>query len=275
MTRVLVTGATGFVGRQILRELLEKRVYTRVIARSGSAPVIDKEQSHIEVVITKNLFDESYDWWLKQCEDIDTIFHLAWYTEPGKYQLSSENINCLIGSLNIAKAAVTAGVKRFVGVGTCFEYDLSAAVLSVETPLRPRTPYADAKAALYLMLSHYLPLNEVDFVWCRLFYLHGENEDTRRLVPYINSMMKRGEPVELRGSDQIRDYLDVRAAGCQIVNIAFSSVVGPVNICSGVPITIRQIAEKIADKYGRRDLLRFGNTLNDSAEPRCVIGIKT
>ena len=57
------------------------------------------------------------------------------------------------GSLNLAKGAAIAGIKRLVGVGTCFEYDLTAGVLSADTPLNPSTPYAGAKAALYMGLS--------------------------------------------------------------------------------------------------------------------------
>ncbi len=80
-------------------------------------------------------FAESVEWWKHQCADIDMIIHVAWYAEPGKYLDSTQNMDCLIGSLNLAKAAMLAGVKRFVGVGTCFEYDLTAGFLSVDTPI--------------------------------------------------------------------------------------------------------------------------------------------
>ena len=115
-----------------------------------------------------------------------------------------------------------------------------------------------AKADTFAALSQVLRESGIEFAWCRLFYLFGEGEDARRLVPYLRAKLRRGEPVELSSGTQIRDFLDVRDAGRMIADAALGSMQGPVNICSGKPITVRQIAEKIADEYGRRDLLRFG-----------------
>jgi dTDP-6-deoxy-L-talose 4-dehydrogenase (NAD+) len=199
--------------------------------------------------------------------------HLAWYAEPGQYLESPKNMDCLIGSLNLAKGAAEAGIKRFVGIGTCFEYDLTTNVLSVDTPLKPITPYADAKAALYLSLSHWLPKADIEFAWCRMFYLYGEGEDARRLVPYLRSKLEKGEQAELTSGKQIRDFLDVVVAGQMIADIVQDKKTGPVNICSGIPITVRQLAEQIADEYCRRDLLKFGVRPDNLVDPICIIGI--
>jgi dTDP-6-deoxy-L-talose 4-dehydrogenase (NAD+) len=182
-------------------------------------------------------------------------------------------MDCLYGSLCLAKGATSAGVKRFVGVGTCFEYDLSAGVLSKDTHLNPLTPYAGAKAGLYLGLSQWLPEQSVEFVWCRLFYLHGEGEDERRLVPYLHNQLAKGEAVELTSGKQIRDFLDVSEAGRIIAETAIGTQCGPVNVCSGLPITVRKLAEQIADLYGRRDLLKFGARPDNLVDPPCVLGI--
>ena len=91
-----------------------------------------------------------------------------------------------------------------------------------------------------------------------MFYLYGEGEDDRRLVPYLHKQLTNGEAVELTSGKQIRDFLDVTEAGRIIAEIALCEKSGPINVCSGIPITVRQLAEQIADKYGRRDLLKFG-----------------
>jgi dTDP-6-deoxy-L-talose 4-dehydrogenase (NAD+) len=106
-----------------------------------------------------------------------------------------------------------------------------------------------------------------------LFYLHGEGEDDRRLVPYLRSKLAAGEPANLTNGSQVRDFLDVREAGRLIAGIALANKQGPANVCSGVPITVRQLAEQIADEYGRRDLLAFGARLDDPLEPPCVVGV--
>ena len=146
--------------------------------------------------------------------------------------------------------------------------------MSIQTPLRPTTPYAEAKTGVFMALSQYLPQHGVEFAWCRLFYLYGEGEDERRLVPYLRAKLRAGEPAELTSGEHIRDYLDVRDAGRMIVEAALGTVQGPVNICSGVPMTIRQLAERIADEYGRRDLLRFGARPDNLVDPPCVVGVR-
>ena len=104
-----------------------------------------------------------------------------------------------------------------------------------------------------------LPANGVEFAWCRLFYLFGEGEDERRLVPYLRAKLKAGEPAELSSGTQIRDFLDVREAGRMIAETALGGRCRGRSISARAqPVTVRQLAERIADEYGRRDLLRFG-----------------
>jgi dTDP-6-deoxy-L-talose 4-dehydrogenase (NAD+) len=269
---VLLTGATGFVGRQVLHALVEQGCRVRAVVRQGKQVV---PSSAIESVITSpDIFAESAAWWADACRGIDTIIHVAWYAEPGQYLQSPKNQECLLGTLRLAQGAIDANVRRFVGIGTCFEYDLNAGHLSVETPLKPSTPYAEAKAAAFNALTQQFPQQGVEFVWCRLFYLYGEGEDARRLVPYVHARLQAGEPAELSCGTQVRDFLDVREAGRMIAEAALGPVQGPVNICSGTPVTVRQLAERIADEYGRRDLLRFGARADNPVDPPVVVGVR-
>ncbi|MCI5162968.1 MAG: NAD(P)-dependent oxidoreductase [Candidatus Electrothrix sp. AX5] len=273
-TTVLLTGATGFAGRQILKALAAQSVKVRLIVREGKPSKIEQTDKIESVLVTPDIFFETSGWLKEICNGVDTVIHAAWYAEPGKYLQSPKNIDCLSGTLALAKACVQAGVRRFVGIGTCFEYDLSIGYLSVDTPLKPTTPYAASKTAAFLALSQYLAAAGVEFVWCRLFYLYGEGEDERRLVPYLRKRLAQGEIAELTSGTQVRDFLDIREAGRLIAEIAQGKQQGPVNVCSGQPITVRQLAEQIADEYGRRDLLRFGVRPDNLVDPPCVVGVK-
>jgi dTDP-6-deoxy-L-talose 4-dehydrogenase (NAD+) len=271
---ILLTGATGFVGRQVLRELGKRNCKVRLIVRDGSQSHIAPSNAIDAVIATADLWFESVAWCADVCRGVDSVIHVAWYAEPGQYLQSPKNLECLAGTLRLAQGASQAKVRRFVGIGTCFEYDLSAGYLTVATPLRPSTPYAAAKAAVFMALSQYLPQQGVEFTWCRLFYLYGEGEDERRLVPYLRAKLSAGEPADLSSGTQIRDYLDVREAGRMLVEQALGAGQGPVNICSGTPVTVRELAERIADEYGRRDLLRFGARPDNLVDPPCVVGVR-
>ncbi|SEH77401.1 dTDP-6-deoxy-L-talose 4-dehydrogenase (NAD+) [Rhizobium tibeticum] len=227
----------------------------------------------IEVVESPSPFSESETWWADALSGIDTIVHLAWYAEPGKYLTAPENLDCLTGTLTMAKAAAEVSVRRFVGVGTCFEYDVSVGTLSIETPLKPLTPYAAAKAAAFIALSQWLPAQSVEFAWCRLFYLYGEGEDERRFVPYLRKSLEAGQRADLTEGRQVRDFMDVRDAAARICEVTFGKATGAINVCSGVPVTVRELAERIADQYGRRDLLNFGARPDNLVDPPFVLGV--
>jgi nucleoside-diphosphate-sugar epimerase len=269
---ILITGASGFVGRHVVRALTEHDNPLRLALRTGSLPFAGLREAD-EVIHTPDLFHAEPAWWAQALKGVDTAVHLAWYAEPGKYLQSPVNLDCLYGTIEMAKACIEAGVRRFVGTGTCAEYDLNQGLLRPDSPLNPQTLYAACKASTFQILGQLLPANGVEFAWCRLFYLYGEGEDSRRLVPYLRKRLSEGEPAELTSGRQIRDFLDVRDAGSLIANVALGDRQGPVNVCSGIPITIRQLAERIADEYGRRDLLKFGVRPENLFDPPCVVGV--
>lgn len=271
---VLVTGGTGFVGRQICGALISKGLCLRCVVRTGTKSEI-LDDPNVEVVSTDNLFNEGFDWWVDKLRGIDMVIHAAWFTEPGEYLESDLNIECLQGSLTLAKATISAGVRRFVALGTCFEYDVTYGRLPSNSPLKPLTVYAATKVALFTSLSHWLPRNSVEFLWCRLFYLYGIGEDARRFIPYLRSRLQNGEPAELGCKTRVRDYLDVVEAGEMIVDFALSLKLGPVNICSGIPVTIEELAERIAAEYGRPDLLKYGLKGDGPFDFECVVGVKS
>ena len=270
---ILITGANGFVGRQVVRALTNQGIPLRLVLRDGEGrrPKVGKSD---QVVRTSDVFRVERAWWKEALRGIDVVVHLAWYAEPGKYLTSPLNLDCLNGTIEMAQACVDSGVRRVVGIGTCAEYDLNQCMLRVDSPLNPQTLYAACKASTFQVLGQLLPAAGVEFAWCRLFYLYGEGEDSRRLVPYLRQQLSKGEPAELTSGCQIRDFLDVEDAGRMITDVALGDQKGPINICSGIPITVRQMAEQIADEYGRRDLLQFGARPDNLFDPPCVVGIR-
>jgi len=272
MKRILLTGSTGFVGRQILKSLIAKGASVTVTLRPDQN--VPDGAYHIR---TQNLFSESVEFWKKNCENHSAVIHSAWYTEPGKYLHASENLACLAGTINLFQGAKAAGVSHFQGLGTCLEYDTSNQHLKQNkpipssAPIYPTTAYAAAKAAAYMALAKQSGC--LSFAWSRLFYLYGEGEHPSRLVPYIHAQLSSGAPAELTSGKQWRDFLDVEKAGAQIANVTLKNLIGPLNICSGDPITVAKFAENIALKYNRPDLIKLGAIPDREDEPHYLVGV--
>ncbi|TFF21817.1 NAD(P)-dependent oxidoreductase [Jiella endophytica] len=268
--RVLLTGATGFVGRQIHRALMADGHEVRALLRTGSAGRLAAPAAIVEI---DDVFAPIAQTLAAAFEGIDTLVHAAWSVEPGQYLESEENLACLSGSLALARAAVSAGVGHIVGLGTCFEYALPADRLTIASPLAPTTLYATTKLALFATLERYLAARNVRFSWARLFYLHGESEHPSRLVPYLRRCLASGERAKLSSGTQLRDFLDVAEAGRMIASIVETEQAGAINICSGRAVTLRAFAEAIADETGRRDLLDFGAAPARATDPAAVVGV--
>ncbi|MBO9449472.1 NAD(P)-dependent oxidoreductase [Tropicibacter sp. R16_0] len=269
MSRILLTGATGFVGQAVMRGLTARGIAPVCVVRPGK-----QVMGAAKVVEVEDIFAQPADWWAGVCTGVDMVLHVAWYAEPGKYLTSDKNLDCLAGTLALTKGAAEAGVRRFVGVGTCFEYDLTVGELSTDTKLDPLTPYAAAKAAAFIALDKLAPQVGMEFLWARLFYLYGQGEDPRRLVPYLHQQMQAGERADLTSGTQLRDFMDVDAAAALLLDDAFSDRTGASNIASGQGITVRALAEQIADQYGRRDLLNFGARPDNLTDPPVVVGLR-
>jgi nucleoside-diphosphate-sugar epimerase len=270
---ILLTGGTGFVGRQILRALQVLGYQIRLVIREGSQSKLESMHGIEKIVTTPDLFLESSEWWVKVCNGVDVVIHSAWYAEPGKYLQSSKNLECLMGTLSLAKGVIKSKVNKFIGVGTCFEYDLSFGELAESTPLKPTTLYAATKTSSFLTLSQLFENANIDFAWCRLFYLFGEMENEKRLVAYIRKCLSSGVEAHLSSGNQVRDFMDVHDAAKAIVNTALGEQTGPVNICSGTAISVKELALKIAEEYGRHDLLKFSSRPDNLIDPPFVVGV--
>jgi nucleoside-diphosphate-sugar epimerase len=273
VTNLLITGATGFVGTYLLPLLRIKRVEPRLIVRSleklnslsGSF-----EQDYVRV--SENLFaesDTSLDYF---CSNVDTVVHLAWDVDHDNYVNSPKQLDCLTGTLSLAKACARNGVRRFIGIGTCLEYDLKEGYVHCGTAINPLSLYAASKAASFMCLQEYFKINNIEFSWIRLFYLYGQGEHQNRLVPYIESQIQLGKKVHIKNGHFVRDYLPIEMVAKGIAQIVLGNHNGTFNLCSGKGISIREFAESIADRYSRRNLLFFSSTA-PSNDPPIIVGV--
>ncbi|MFM6322818.1 MAG: NAD-dependent epimerase/dehydratase family protein [Microcystis panniformis] len=256
--KVLITGASGFVGSHVARLLVAEGCEVYALVRESSNRWRIQDILPSMYLWQSNLVAfENVNACLQEIKP-ELCIHLAWYAVPGKYLNSPENLDSIQASINLLSQLAELGCKRFVGIGTCFEYDLSLGYLSESSLTKPITLYAATKVALSTILQQFAQITEMGVAWIRLFYQYGPMEDERRLVPGIISSLLRDEVVKTTKGEQIRDFLHIEDVASAIWAVAKSNVSGVVNVGSGQPVTVGQIALELGNLLGKPDLIHLG-----------------
>lgn len=266
--RVLVTGASGFVGRWAVCSLVEHGAQVYATSRT------EANWPDNVVFYPGDLLNSNFLRQLLEDTRPEIILHLAWIVTHGTFWDSLDNFNWISATLHLARAASDMGVRRFVGVGTCYEYDWPEVSNCREniTPLLPRTLYAVSKDATRRVLEE---ANLFSFAWARLFHLYGPFEHEQRLVASLACALARNQPALLSQGLSIRDYLAAQEAGAALAALALSNLNGPINIASGNGLRICEIAERLGQISGKPQLVRVGalpDRPND--RPRIVADVR-
>lgn len=272
MKKVLITGAGGFIGRHAVPCLLKKN-YEVHAPFIGPKPDLKPDRNLIWHKC--DLLDPAAR--KKLCAGVKAshLLHFAWYTAPGKYWTSPENLRWAQASIGLIADFAENGGKRAVMAGTCAEYDWASGVCSEEkTPLKPRLLYGTCKNSLRQILDEFSRQTGLSSAWGRIFFLYGPHEQPDRLIPGIILSLLRNRPALCRQGGQVRDFLHVRDVASAFVALLESKVSGPVNIASGRPVALKDVVNLIADKLDRRELVRFGKSADPSAPGVLTADIK-
>ncbi len=260
---ILVTGGTGFIGSPLVRHLAAAG-HRVVVAGLPASP----RPAHGEFIAV-DLLDPDAPLRLADVRP-DIAVLGAWCAQPPGYLTSMDNVRWLSSTLSLARALIEGGCRRIVGLGTCFEYDASIGYLRENTALKPQTLYGVCKAATHSVVSELCAQLGASFAWARIFYQYGPGEHERRLVASTIRALLRGQRAPLTDGEQIRDFLFVDDVAAAIAAVALARVEGPVNVGSGRPLTVRELAETIAEVCGRPDLLGFGDLPLRPSDPAFI-----
>jgi nucleoside-diphosphate-sugar epimerase len=255
MKKVLVTGASGFIGRQCVPQLVSKGYEVHALSRRRPA-----ETAHSNVVWHEiDLLRPGCAAELIGQVRPDCVLHLAWYAEPGKFWEARENLDWVRASLELLCAFADSGGKRIVVAGSCAEYDSSAGeCIENKTPLLPTTLYGTSKHSLERILHSSSQQTGLSSAWGRIFFLYGPHEHPSRLVAYVVHSLLQGELALCSEGKQILDFLHVEDAASAFIALLESDVQGPVNIGSGRPVAVRDVLQEIGHQLGRLEQIRFG-----------------
>lgn len=262
MSRVLLTGATGFIGRQALAALTAAGHEVHAVARRRGPEASRVVWHEADLLAGCPL--------VAQIEP-EILVHLAWYAEHRKFWTSLENVRWVEASLGLLREFAAAGGRRAVIAGTCAEYEWSGDSYAETAPIAPATLYGAAKHGLHVVAGALCKQLGVELAWGRLFFLYGPFESPGRFVPSIVLSLLRGEPAPMTDGTQRRDFLHTADAGAAFAALSDSDLTGAINIGSGVGPSLREVAEAIARHIGRDELLRVGAVPMGASDPPALL----
>jgi nucleoside-diphosphate-sugar epimerase len=265
--RVLLTGARGFIGSHAIAPLLARGFEVHAVSgreTPGTGPDADAVAWH-----RVDLLDAGAARSLVEDVRPTHLLHFAWYAEHGEFWTSTENLRWVEASLGLLRAFGEHGGQRVAIAGTCAEYDWRNAGLCTEesTPLAPRTLYGVSKDALRRVSQAWCAEHGIGFAWGRVFFVFGERESPRRLLPSVADALFEGRPALCSHGRQLRDFLYVGDAADAFVALLDSAVEGAVNIGSGEPVSVGELVRLVGSSVGRPELVRLGEIPEQAGEP--------
>ncbi len=243
--KILVTGATGFIGNYLINELIKNKDLT-IIATSRSKTKAKKyswysKVTYIEYEIIESNTTNLFKYFMKP----DLVIHLAWDNLSNYNDLTHIEKN-LLNHYSFLKNIIENGLLNLSCIGTCLEYGLQNGELSEDFVTNPITTYGLAKDSLRKFLQSLQNEYTFNLKWIRLFYMYGEGQSPNSLYSQLNSSIINKKTFNMSKGDQVRDYLDINQVVKNIIQISLQNkVLGIINCASGIPITILDFIKKI------------------------------
>jgi nucleoside-diphosphate-sugar epimerase len=268
MTRILITGATGFIGAHILQ--------LAIAAQAGEIHAVSTEP--------QDRFVADVSWHQANlCSVRDAVeliehvrpthvIHAAWIATPGAYLSAPENFDWLVASLAMARAFGKNGGRRWVGLGSSAEYAPDTALCREDsTPLLPASIYGKCKLACCQATLAAAQEGGFSAAWGRIFLPYGPGDSARRLIPSLMVAMKNGQPIPTTEGKQQRDFVVSTDVANMLFRLLWNDESGAFNIGTGVATPVRVVLEFLADYFNARDLLQFGARLMAPGEPPYLV----
>jgi len=266
--RVALTGASGFIGRHVLAELVRRQQTVVVAARDTTRIATATGVSAVSLDLAAPPRD-----CFERLGRPEVLIHLAWEGLPN-YRSARHSETELPRQRAFLGALIDAGLPALLVTGTCLEYGMHSGALRESLPPEPGTHYAIAKDQLRRELEGWRAAHHFALTWARLFYCYGPGQAQGSLLPQLAAAVARGAGhFDMSGGEQLRDYLPVEEVARLLVALALRRCdAGVVNVCSGTPVRVRDLVTGWLAARQWRIALNLGHYPYPEYEPMAFWG---
>lgn len=265
--RVLLTGASGFLGQYMLRMLQDSGIETIAVGRTLPPQCDSSHFRQVDLLDERN-FDD-----LVSSIGATHLLHLAWYAEHGAYWASPLNLRWTEATVRLVEAFCRAGSQKVVLAGTCAEYEWVYGYCTEDlTPLNPSTLYGVAKDATRRLSMATCAQHNIPFAWGRIFLPYGLGEDSRRILPSLRAVFQGKHPPFGVNVSAYRDFLHAEDVAAAFIHLLQPSAAGVYNICSGQPVQLQEVVRQLAFECGADPRIILNLSTDRPGEPPFLVG---
>jgi nucleoside-diphosphate-sugar epimerase len=277
LEKLLITGASGFIGTEIVRRLAQENKWDIYAVSSGRKPSCFPTGVH---PVVANLLDGSDREAVMRSVRPDIMIHLAWALETGKFLNSPKNLLWLEASLHLLRLFCDGG-RRFIFSGSSSEYvERDDGMCQEDEFGKPKNLYGKCKLAFSTTAAEYCGQVGTDFAVMRFFSVYGENDVRPSALPTAIQSFLRGEEMTCKAPNNQWDYVYIKDVSEAALRVVDSNLCGIVNVGSGRPQRMEDAFRLIAEKMGCPELLRIENAdlpgkilVADTAKLKQICGI--
>jgi len=266
--KVLVTGASGFLGKHVLACLEQHAIPYIVVGRTQPATIAD------DCFIAADLLQRPCAYTNEVAAAGAThLLHLAWYAEHGKYWHSPLNLRWVDASVRLAESFCEAGGKHVVVAGTCAEYTWDDALSDPEaSSFNPTSLYGVSKDATHRLIAAVCRAKHVRCAWGRVFMPFGAGECGERIIPSLIKVLKDGHALFSIDVEAQRDFLHASDVAEGFITLLQSPAEGAFNISSGKPTSLHTVVKELAHQLNADPSALLELARQRPGEPRLLAG---